>query len=91
MDGAAFDWQSWLACGLGLLAVLHLTRRWWPKRANRQATGSSAAAGPGKGCGPVETPGACGGGGCGTCGTSATPIRVHRRTSRDTRGSTPGP
>lgn len=92
---ATIDWQSWLACGLGLLAVLHLTRRWWPKRRagpassaspNQQANGTPP--GSAKGC-AVEAPSACGGGGCGACGTSTTPIRVHRRASRDTSGATP--
>lgn len=91
MDNTSFDWQSWLACGLGLLAVLHLTRRWWPKRLRAPTTASSATHGAGTGCGPVDAPGACGGGGCGSCSTAATPIRVHRRTSRDTPGTTPGP
>lgn len=83
-----FDWQSWLACGLGLLAVLHLTKRWWPKHLGRQATAPAAASST-TGC-EVEAPSACGGGGCGGCGASSTPIRVHRRTLRDTPGATPG-
>lgn len=86
----ALDWQSWVACGLGLLAVLHLGKRWWPKRRSTQAlmpgdddTMACAA----------QAPGACGGGGggCGGCGSPETPIRVHRYTSRDTLGRTPGP
>lgn len=97
MDATTFDWQSWLACGLGLLAVAHLTRRWWPKRLQRHhrldhtTTASSATPGSGTGCGTVEAPSACAGGGCGSCGSSTTPIRVHRRTSRDTSGATPNP
>lgn len=86
MTHTAFDWQSWLACGLGLLAVLHLTRRWWPKP---QRQGASSATPAAHGC-AVEAPSACGGGGCSSCGSSETPIRVHRRTSRDTSGATPG-
>jgi len=90
MDGAAFDWQSWLACGLGLLAVLHLTRRWWPKKRTRAPiSGAPATAASSAGC-AIEAPSACEGGGCGACGTTATPIRVHRRTSRDNTGTTPG-
>lgn len=90
MSAPPFDWQSWLACGLGVLAVAHLTRRWWPKRKNHPTPGASAATGTGAGCGAVEAPSACGGGGCGSCGSSTTPIRVHRRTSRDNPGATPG-
>lgn len=91
MDATTFDWQSWLACGLGLLAVVHLTRRWWPKRHNHQTTASPATANSGAGCGTVEAPSSCGGGGCGSCGSSTAPIRVHRRTSRDNPGATPSP
>ncbi len=87
MGTTPFDWQSWLACGLGLLAVLHLTRRWWPKRPGSRATAPTAS--DASGC-ETKAPSACGGGGCGNCGTAATPIRVHRRTSRDTPGATPG-
>jgi len=86
MTHAPFDWQSWLACGLGLLAVLHLMRRWWPKPQRESASSATPA---NTGC-VVEAPSACGGGGCGSCGASETPIRVHRRTSRDTSGATPG-
>lgn len=97
MDSSNFDWQSWLACGLGLLAVLHLSRRWWPKNGwprhrgeQPAAAGPQAKAGSDGGC-EVQAPGACAGGGCGSCGSSATvPIRVHRRTSHDTPGATPG-
>lgn len=91
MSATTFDWQSWLACGLGLLAVAHLTRRWWPKRNKHPAAGSTTTPGSATGCGTVEAPSACGGGGCGSCGSSTTPIRVHRRTSHDTPGATPSP
>ena len=93
MATPSFDWQSWLACGLGLLAVLHLTRRWWPqkrqKRPSPAISGAPATAASSAGC-AIEAPSACEGGGCGACGTTATPIRVHRRSLRDTPGSTPG-
>lgn len=89
MNAAAFDWQSWLACGLGVLAVLHLTRRWWPQRRHHPTAEAHLTPGSGAGC-AVEAPSACGGGGCGSCGTSTTPIRVHRKPSGDNLGSTPG-
>ncbi len=97
MDTSHFDWQSWLACGLGLLAALHLTRRWWPRHVwprqqgdRSMAPALQAKAGSEAGC-EVQAPSACGGGGCGSCGTSSSvPIRVHRRTSHDTPGATPG-
>lgn len=73
-DWSAWDWQTWVTLGLGLLALAYLVRRWWPRR-SRPATscgtgqGRSTAA---RGCSSCE--------GCGT--GQGTPMRDHRSERR---------
>ena len=73
-DWSAWDLQTWVTLGLGLLALAYLVRRWWPRR-SRPATscgtgqGSSTAA---SGCSSCE--------GCGT--GQGTPMRDHRSERR---------
>jgi hypothetical protein len=77
------DTQTLIALGLGLVAALHVLRRWWPQwaglLASRRAAASNAshmACGQ-AGATPVSAP-ACSAG-CGQCGSaSSTATKDHR-------------
>jgi hypothetical protein len=77
------DAQTLAALAIGLLAMVHLIRRWWPqwRRLWAPAAPANAASGAcGTGTNPNPSGGTCGSG-CGQCG-SATPMptkdhRIH--------------
>jgi hypothetical protein len=75
------DLQTLAALAIGLLAAVHVLKRWGPQWRRLWATkapGTSASA-CGTGTSPSSTSGAACGSGCGQCGSAtATPHKDHR-------------
>ncbi len=77
------DTQTLVALGLGLVAALHVLRRWWPQWAglltSKRAAAPTSACGQAPDASTVAAPGCSAG--CGNCGSGATPAakdhRVH--------------
>ena len=83
MPAAAFffDWQNWVAIGIGLVALAYLVRRWWP---TWQWLWQRPVSAEGTSCERAmqgsNAPTSVCGSGCGSCGSAGTPQRDHRIT-----------
>lgn len=82
------DLQTLAALAIGLLAAVHVVRRWWPQWRRLWTTPGTAP--PGGACSAAPRPSATGaacGSGCGQCGSATATahkdhrIHVARRTS----------